>query len=88
MAKEKAGSVHQRNKKFVARISFIGNDGKRKFRKQTFDTQKEARAGLKAMLHKLETKEDEDQEPETKETALVPQQNGIDRTPPKKYDSY
>ena len=50
------GSIHQKNKKWVVRISFVGKDGKRKFRKKTFETQKEARAGLKAMLLKLETK--------------------------------
>jgi integrase len=57
----KSGYVYQdpRNKKWVARLTYTGNDGKQKSLKQSADSKTEAKRILKALVLKMETKGEE-----------------------------
>jgi hypothetical protein len=61
MARERTGYVYKdkRNKRWITRVTFIGNDGKRKSIKKSADSKPEARKLLKDMILKLESKGEE-----------------------------
>jgi Phage integrase, N-terminal SAM-like domain len=59
MAKEKTGSLKKRNGRWIARVTYVGNDGRRKSIQKSHHSKPEAKKLLKGMLAKLESKGEE-----------------------------
>jgi hypothetical protein len=54
MAREKTGSIKKRDGRWIARVTYVGNDGKRKSIQKSHHSKPEAKKLLKEMLAKLD----------------------------------